>query len=236
MRRPEKLGNAMSSALKGLNLDLRMREGKAMALWPDIVGEVTANRTKPLYVNRGALVVLVASSAWANQLNLLKPKLLQAFAERCGPGVIKDIRWKSGDQEPEAERKALEAMAMGIRRHRPPKDETPLPEAERQAIDGMLRAITDAELHKTIERTLVAQARRRMRLKRVGWITCKRCGVLHDQGDRPFLRAPRQEVLGAPAPVAPVQVPEGSPRPPIDRLEGLRLCPVCRMELNAILD
>ena len=83
---------------------------------------------------------------------------------------------------------------------------------------------------------LVAQARRRMRLTRVGWITCKRCGVLHDQGDRPFMRAPRQEVLGAPAPVAPVNVPEGSPRPPIDRLEGLRLCPVCRMALNAILD
>lgn len=222
----------MSSALKGLNLDLRMREGKAMVLWSDIVGEVTANRTRPLYVNRGTLVVLVASSAWANELNLLKPKLIKAFSERCGPGVIKDIRWKSSEQSPDAERNIYAAIGMRMRR-RPPKDETPISEADRQVIDGMLRAITDPDLAKTIERTLVAQARRRMRLKTVGWINCKRCGVLHDQGDRPFLRTPRQEVLGGPALT---EGANGQPKPPVDRLEGLRLCPVCRMELNSILD
>ena len=223
--RPEKLGNAMTSALRGLNLDLRMREGKAMALWPDIVGEVTASRTRPLYVNRGTMVVLVASSAWANQLNLLKPKLLQAFSERCGPGVIKDIRWKNGEQEAESGQGELGGAVLRPRRPRA-ADDTPIAPDERSAIDAMLRAITDPQLAKTIERTLVAQARRRARLKRIGWVTCKRCGVLHDQADRPFLHAPRQEVLGQPE----------SPKPPADRLEGLRLCPVCRMELNAILD
>lgn len=222
--RPEKLGLAMGAALKGLNLDLRMREGKAMALWPDIVGEVTANRTRPLYVNRGTLVVLVASSAWANQLNLLKPKLLEAFSQRCGPGVIKDIRWKNGEQEAENAKGELGPVLRPRRPQAP--DDTPIAPEERATIDAMLRAITDPQLAKTVERTLVAQARRRARLKRIGWVTCKRCGVLHDQADRPFLPAPRQEVLGAPE----------APPPPVDRLEGLRLCPVCRMELNAILE
>jgi hypothetical protein len=225
MNRPEKLATAMGAALRGLNLDQRMREGKAMALWPDVVGEVTAARTKPLYVNRGTMVVLVASSAWANQLNLLKPKLLQALAERCGPGVIKDIRWKSGDQEPDPDEPPFGAHALKARQ-RAAKEAPPLPPEEAQAIAAMVRTIADPELAKTVERTLTAQARRRVRLKTIGWVPCKRCGVLHDQADRPFLRAPRQEVLGAPLP-APAQP---------DRLEGLRLCPVCRMELNAILD
>lgn len=224
MNRPEKLSFAMGSALKGLNLDMRMREGKAMALWPDIVGEVTAARTKPLYVNRGTMVVLVATSAWANQLNLLKPKLIQAIAQRCGPGVIKDLRWKTGDQEGDPE--GLAGLPGGFKARARKAEDPPLSEEDQQAIAAMLRGIGDAELAKTIERTLSAQARRRARLKAIGWVPCKRCGVLHDQADRPFLRAPRQEPLGA---------PEAPPAAP-DRLEGLRLCPVCRMELNAILD
>jgi hypothetical protein len=224
MNRPEKLSFAMGSALKGLNLDMRMREGKAMALWPDIVGEVTAQRTKPLYVNRGTMVVLVATSAWANQLNLLKPKLIQTIAQRCGPGVIKDIRWKTGDQDPDAE--GLGGLSAALKAKKRPDAGPPLSEEDAQAIAAMVRGISDAELAKTIEKTLSAQARRRARLKAVGWVPCKRCGVLHDQADRPFLRAPRQEVLGAPE----------APAAPPDRLEGLKLCPVCRMELNAILD
>ena len=154
--RPEKLGLAMGAALKGLNLDLRMREGKAMALWPDIVGEVTANRTRPLYVNRGTLVVLVASSAWANQLNLLKPKLLEAFSQRCGPGVIKDIRWKNGEQEADNAKGELGPVLRPRRPQAP--DDTPIAPEERATIDSMLRAITDPQLAKTVERTLVAQA------------------------------------------------------------------------------
>lgn len=224
MNRPEKLSFAMGSALKGLNLDMRMREGKAMALWPDIVGEVTAQRTKPLYVNRGTMVVLVATSAWANQLNLLKPKLLQAIAQRCGPGVIKDLRWKTGDQEGDAE--DLAGLSGGFKAKRRKAEDPPLSEEDQQAIAAMVRGIGDDKLAKAVERTLSAQARRRARLKAIGWVPCKRCGVLHDQADRPFLRAARQEVLGAPE----------APPPPPDRLEGLRLCPVCRMELNAILD
>lgn len=224
-RRPEKLGSAMAGALKGLKLDARMREGRAMALWPDIVGDVTAQRTKPLHVNRGTMVVLVASSAWANQLNLLKPKILQALAERCGPGVIKDIRWRSGEQEPEPG-EHIEVTFSRLQK-KANVEEPPLPAEETQAIEAMLRPITNPEVAKAVERTLVSQARRRARLRQIGWVACKRCGVLHDQADRPFLRAPRQEVLGE---------PEGTPKPPPDRLEGMRLCPVCRMELSKLLD
>jgi hypothetical protein len=224
MNRPEKLSSAMGFALKGLKLDQRMREGKAMALWPDIVGAVTAERTRPLYVNRGTMTVLVSSSAWANQLNLLKPKILAGLAERCGPGVIKDIRWRTGDSPPDAD--APLGLVGGLKlRKKARVDGPPLSEAETAAIAAQVRAIPDAELAKAIERTLTSQARRRARLRQVGWVPCRRCGVLHDEGDRPFLRAPRQEVLGAPAPVP----------PPVDRLAEARLCPVCRMELNSIL-
>jgi hypothetical protein len=226
MNRPEKLASAMGFALRGLKLDQRMREGKAMALWPDIVGGVTAERTKPLYVNRGTMTVLVSSSAWANQLNLLKPKILAALSERCGPGVNKDIRWRTGDQPPDADAPPG-VLGSALRIRKKARDEGPaLSEAETAAIAAQVRAISDPELAKHFERTLTAQARRRARLKLVGWVPCKRCGVLHDEGDRPFIRAPRQAVLGSSAPA----VPAG------DRLAEARLCPVCRMALNAILE
>jgi hypothetical protein len=216
MAGPEKISGALNRALKGLNLEARMREASAMALWPDVVGEVTAAKTRPLYVNRGTMVVAVASSAWANQLNLLKPRLLQAIAERCGPDVIRDLRWKTGFEDDPIVPQASPARRI----RRVERDsEIEVPATERQAIGHLTAGIPDPKLAQALERTLIAQAKRRERLKRVGWVPCKRCGVLHDASERPFLRPgsePGPSKGEDPFPAA--------------------LCPPCRMVLKSLLD
>ena len=176
MERPEKLAGALGRALQGLNMDLRVREAKAMALWPDIVGEVTATKTKPLHVNRGTMVVGVASSAWANQLNLLKPQLLDSLEARVGAGVIRDLRWKTG---PWDDGEAGSGPAPTFARRRLP-DAPPLPESQKQAMADMVAPIDDQKLKSAVERALLAQAERRQRLAAAGWKPCDRCGVLFD--------------------------------------------------------
>lgn len=177
MAGPEKLSGALSRALKGLDLEARMREATAMALWPEIVGEVTAAKSHPLHVNRGTMVVAVASSAWANQLNLLKPKLLAAIEQRLGPGVIRDLRWRTGPHETEAEAAPVFA----------PRREGPAPrlsDAQAAAIASQAGEIQDTPLASRLERVLRARAERQERLRQAGWLPCRRCGVLCDADPR----------------------------------------------------
>jgi hypothetical protein len=230
MKEPEKLSGAMRRALKGLNLDQRMKEARAMALWPDVVGEMLAARTRPLHVNRGTLVVAVASSAWAQQLSLLKPQLIAKLAERVGPNVIRDLRWRTGPQEslPGPEELASEAGAGG--RALPPAP--PLPASEAQAIARLTGGIPDAKLAERIARTLEAQARRRLRQRESGWAPCRRCGVLYDPADRPVARQPAPADGGG-GEVDVVIRPAG---PGEDPLALARLCPVCRLEVQAVLE
>ncbi|MDB5095632.1 MAG: hypothetical protein JWM80_53 [Cyanobacteria bacterium RYN_339] len=206
MRRPEPLARALKGALRGLNLDQRMRESQAMALWPDIVGDVTAGKTRPLYVNRGTLVVQVASSAWAHQLSLLKPRLLALIEERVGPGVIRDLRMKSGTEpEPDAPAEMPEP-----RRKRGRADETPLPADEQEQIARQARGVEDPMLQDRLRKLLIANARRKHRLRAAGWEACQRCGCLHD--------AEADAKNAAPGPLA-----------------NAPLCPVCRLELQPLV-
>lgn len=225
--RPEKLGRALNRALRALNMDARVKESRAMVLWPEVVGEVTAARTRPMHVNRGIMVVAVASSAWANQLNLLKSRYLEGLAALVGPEVIQDLRWrvaeiKPGD-DPHQNPLHLAAVTLTPREPRPAPE---LDEAERAAIARQVAEIGDPKLAARMAEVLTAQAVRRLRLREVGWVPCQRCGVLHDTADRPYMRA-RTDTELAEAPSA----PRGK-----DTMEVSRMCPPCRLEVGPGLD
>lgn len=224
--RPEKLARAIGRAMRELNMDQRVKESRAMALWPEVVGELTAGRTRPLHVNRGTMVVAVASSAWANQLNLLKSRYLEGLAQHVGPGVIQDLRWRVAEvgTGSEAAAAALE-QAAAAPKARDPRPTPPLDEAERAAIDRQVAEIGDPKLAARMQEVLTAQAARRKRLREVGWVPCQRCGVLHDAADRPFMRA-RPDAELAEAPAAPLGV---------DPMAVARYCPVCRLEVGRTL-
>lgn len=206
MSRPEPLARALKAALAGLDLNQRLLESRAMALWPDIVGDVTAGKTRPLHVNRGTLVVLVASSAWANQLNLLKPRLLKSIEARVGAGVIHDLRWKTGALDDVAAETVAPTGAVGAKRQRT-SNEPELEPEETERIERLSQSVEDPRLHESVKRLLAASARRRRRLRAAGWLACHRCGCLYD---------PEGEVTPGP-------------------LAQARLCPVCRLELAPVV-
>lgn len=216
MSRPEKLHGALSRSLKGLNLELRMREARVMALWPEIVGPATASKSRALYVNRGTLTVAVNSSSWHNQLKLMRDQILIGIEQRVGPGVIRDIRFKNGlvDGDP-LPMPGMPFKAIG----RPKSDlEISLPETELASIRRQVEQIPDPKLASTIEKTLLAQARRRHRLRSAGWAPCRRCAVLFDPQD-PTLTG----TIGIEQ-TTPEAAPLGA------------LCPVCRLELKPLVE
>jgi len=71
--------------------------GKAnsvMRRWEEVVGATLASRSCPDRYDRGVIWVAVEGSAWAQELRLMKHKILSKLSEFAGhPGLFTDIRF-----------------------------------------------------------------------------------------------------------------------------------------------
>jgi predicted nucleic acid-binding Zn ribbon protein len=95
--KPETVGAILDRLLKGLEIDRRIDEGKALGLWPEAAGDKLAKKTRAVSVVRGRMTVECRSGAWANECRMLKPKLLEKLNKGLGREVIKDIVFRAGD-------------------------------------------------------------------------------------------------------------------------------------------
>ncbi len=105
---------------------LRMaRAQKAFAKWSEVVGPVLAGKSHPDRYERGTVWVAVEGSAWAQELRLLKDKILYRLREVSGEGdLFQNIRF------------GVRPVAPG----RPEPSETP-PDLERGAGKRSIREI-----------------------------------------------------------------------------------------------
>lgn len=110
-----------------------------LAQWRAAVGPRIADRARPTALERGVLIVTVATSVWANELSMLAPTLIAKLAERGFD--VKSLKFRVGPLD----------RIEGIRQRKdyrqvPPPAPLP-PEMERS-----LPMIEDEELRSTIER------------------------------------------------------------------------------------
>ncbi len=96
-RKFTRLGELLPSILSKLGLDQRFKEQQVLNLWPTVVGEELAARTKATKVDRGVLYVHVDHGAWMQELHFIEKDLLRKLRARS-PGVaLKKIRFSSKD-------------------------------------------------------------------------------------------------------------------------------------------
>ena len=90
------LGEVLHGWLDRAGLTRRLDLAQAVEQWPAAVGPQIAAVTRAESVNAdGTLWVRVASSAWANELSLMAPRIL-AKLNQNRRGQIKEIRWLTG--------------------------------------------------------------------------------------------------------------------------------------------
>lgn len=180
----ERLKAFMEKSLKGLNLEGTYKVSRVFGIWGELVGPLIAKNTKPRYFRQGVLMVEVASAAWANELNLLKPGIMQALEKRLGKGLIRDIRWQvappyrpgtpyAGPETPrDLEKGGIRLPELGA--------------AERAAIaDDVTGKVKDPELAETVAGFLETLARRKKAREQEGARKCRDCGCMHrGEGDR----------------------------------------------------
>jgi predicted nucleic acid-binding Zn ribbon protein len=87
----EALGSVLGDVLRGLGLDRRMREFRAVEVWNGIVGETIAQNTRPVGIRDGVLFVEVASSVWMQELVLLRGDIAARLNEELGETIVRRI-------------------------------------------------------------------------------------------------------------------------------------------------
>ena len=99
--RPSRLGDALNSWLDKAGLARRLELAQVVERWAAAVGPQIAAVTRAEQVNaEGTLWVRVASSAWANELSLMAPRILSRL-NQDRRGQVREIRWLTGLQLPE---------------------------------------------------------------------------------------------------------------------------------------
>lgn len=79
---------------RGLSADFQLHA--LWYRWPELVGSTLARRSRPRKLYRKVLTVVVASSAWANELSFIKNQLVDGINEALGESVVRSLRVITG--------------------------------------------------------------------------------------------------------------------------------------------
>ncbi len=86
---PTLISNVLNNLIQERDWDSGLAEGTLFATWPQVVGPEIAQHTAPLSMLDGRLLVQCSSTAWATQLNLVGPSLLETIRSSA-PGALVD--------------------------------------------------------------------------------------------------------------------------------------------------
>lgn len=96
MQRPVSVGQVLGGIIRPGDwhaLELRQRVRTA---WEKALPKKYGEQTKLIDLKRHELWVEAGSSALVQELQFLKPKIIEALEKALGPGVIREVRFKVG--------------------------------------------------------------------------------------------------------------------------------------------
>lgn len=96
-KRIQRIDKVLQKALRRMELDTKLEGYRVWSVWPDIVGDQIAKRAQPERLRNRILFVRVSSSTWIQQLQTMKPMLLEKIHRSIPGQAIKDIRFSLGE-------------------------------------------------------------------------------------------------------------------------------------------
>ena len=88
----QKIGSSLQGLIHRLGLETGMRGWKAVELWPEVVGEKVADRSRAVEFREGTLVVAVNHPSWMSELMFLRHRLVAELNRRLGEEIVREIR------------------------------------------------------------------------------------------------------------------------------------------------
>lgn len=92
-RSPETLSGLLTTLLRNLGIEKKVKEYEVINKWAKIVGPKISKVTVPERTENGILFVKVKSAAWKSELIFLKRDIMTMIDKTVGSGIIKDIRF-----------------------------------------------------------------------------------------------------------------------------------------------
>lgn len=132
------VNSLIETILRNKGLHDTLQRYRAWLFWDEVVGPQIASHARPLRLRDSVLEVRVDQAAWMQQLQLLKPMIVQKLNARLGASNIRDLYLKRG---------TIPAP--------PPPDEPvrplpPLTESDRAYVDQILAPLNDDELRRRL--------------------------------------------------------------------------------------
>ena len=101
---PLLIKNTLAELVQGREWEGALAEGNLFSSWSEIVGIEIAEHAEPVTFFEGVLTLRASSTAWATQLNLLKPTLLKKINQKAPTLLVEAIEvvgprapsWKKG--------------------------------------------------------------------------------------------------------------------------------------------
>lgn len=148
---------AIVSALQHHGLSDEIRGQRVLAEWTELVGPKVAARTRPEGISERVLYVEVATSAWLQELNMLKAQLLAGLVARLGePRLFDDVRFKLAGK---SRREPTTVPRPRVKQAPPLTVGMPATGARREQIVNEVAAVDDEELRELIARVRITNDR-----------------------------------------------------------------------------
>jgi hypothetical protein len=100
MKKPQPIYSILEKTLKALEIDVPLKSYSIWGAWKELVGDSVAFQTQPRAIRNRILFIDVSHSTWMQQLQFLKPTLLEKINNFLGEPLIQDIRFKLGKISP----------------------------------------------------------------------------------------------------------------------------------------
>jgi hypothetical protein len=149
MKKPQSIRSILEKTLKNMEIDVPLKTYSILGAWNEIVGESVGVQTQPRSIRNRILFIDVSHSTWMQQLQFLKPTLLEKVNSFLGEPLIQDIRFKLG--------KISQTIPA------PPKTpslkDEKLDKAILNRIENLLQEIDDKEVRKNLHEVLIKGAK-----------------------------------------------------------------------------
>jgi hypothetical protein len=149
MKKPQPLRSILEKTVKALEIDVPLKTHSILGAWKEIVGESVAGHSQPHSIRNRILFIDVAHPTWMQQLQFLKPTLLEKVNTFLGESLIQDIRFKLGKIS-----QAVPAAAKTLW-----MEDEKLDKATLKRIESLIQEIDDEEVQKSLRQVLIKGAK-----------------------------------------------------------------------------
>jgi len=149
MKKPQSIHSILEKTLKSLEIDVPLKSYSILGAWKEIVGDSVALQTQPRAIRNRILFIDVSHSTWMQQLQFLKPTLLEKINAFLREPHIQDIRFKLG--------KISYSIPTPLKTHL--MEDEKLDKATVNRIDSIIQKIEDQEVRKSLRDVLIKGAK-----------------------------------------------------------------------------